>query len=270
MNNPVTKNYFAAFKEQAHRLLANAKYQHAIPAERQKQEIEKLAGSMQMERFFFVINNETFELEEVHNVEKILGYNLNTFSLHKYIGIIHPSHKVAQMNYAYPLMEELIRGDWPLNLGSHYFIGNVGLKHANGEWLLFKRVSYPYQVSDKNHLLAYICEFTLINKFSNEPYISRFTDASGTIIDIQKKNSAVEKTAKKQVNPFSKQEFKLLQITAKHPGLTTKAMAEEMDIGENSIKTYRKRIKEKAEAIYQIKFNNTKHVALYLKEVGLV
>lgn len=263
------KKYYQAFKQQARRLLPEGEERVCRTSpEDQEREINKLKAGSHLERFFFIYNNETFETERVYNTEKILGHAAANFTMSKYMSLIHPAHQVAQLNYALPLMESLMAGHWKLHGASHYFTGNIALKTAAGEWFLFKRTSYPFRVSTAYKLLAFVCEFTYLNPYQHEPYFGRFTDAAGNLIDWKKILAHKGDKGKKTSLPFSPREKELLQYTAAHKKLSNAEAAVLMEVKENSIKTFKKRIMEKAIDYYAVNFINTRHVALYLKDEG--
>ncbi|HRH61115.1 MAG TPA: LuxR C-terminal-related transcriptional regulator [Chitinophagaceae bacterium] len=264
------KSYFEILKAQSERLLPEPFYTHSVSEKEQQKEITILKNTIHYEKFFFVINHQKFITEHVHGVHRWLGYNDRDFTLMKYFSIVHPSHLVAQMTNVYELLEALIAGNWPVNFMSHKFISTVALRHAGGEYLLFKRLAWPFQHDDKNRLLSYLNEFTLVGAFNNEPYSARMTDSDGNTIDWHDELLHRTKQSFQKHTPFSVQELRILRKLANGNGHTSKEIGDMFKIKESSVVTYKKRIMKKAEQIFHQKFSSAKHVAMYLNEQGLI
>ncbi len=264
------KSYYEILKSQCERLLPEAAYTYTISEAQQHKEVALLKNTLHYEKFFFVINNEKFINEHVYGVQKWLGYTDREFTLLKYISLVHPSHLVAQMTSANELLETFISGSWPLQFMGHRFISNIALRHANGEYLLFKRLAWPFQLDDKHRLLSYLNEFTLVGNFNNEPYTARITDAEGNAIDLHDELLHRTKQSFQKHKPFSVQEQRILHKLAQKNAVTSKEIGKMFSIKESSVITYKKRIMKKAEQLFHQRFASAKHVAIYLNDQGLI
>jgi len=262
------KNYYEILKKQADRLLPEAEYNCMISPAKQQKEIEHLKNTLHYERFFFVVNNYDLSIDYVHGIKKWLGYSDKDFSYYRYVSIIHPTHLLAQLTNVYGLLEDCMAGVYPLEfMAGLRFISCLALKHANGEYLFFKRLALPFQFDRNNRLLSYLNEFTLLGKFRNENYSVRLTDAVGNAVSFKKTKCAypVFKNL-----PFSEQELNVLGVYAADTSLTAAGAAEILKIKENTVITYKKRILNKAEKMFHCRFRTTTDVAVFLKEQGLI
>ena len=264
------KSYYEILKSQTERLLPEAAYKGVVPATLQLKELELLKNTLHYEKFFFVINHQSFTTEEIHGVKRWLGYSDTEFTIKKYFSIIHPAHLVAQMTSIYELLESFISGEWPIQFMSHCFINIIALQHANREYLLFKRVAWPFQHDHENRLLSILNEFTLIGKYNNEPYSVRLSDTNGKTIDWNDEMLKRTKHSFQKQMAFSLQEQRLLGKYAYNPSLTTAEIATIFNVKDSTVITYKKRILSKAEKLFHQRFKTAKHVAEYLREQGLV
>jgi len=263
-------SYYEIFKAQAKRLLPNEYYEPAVAVEKQLTEIQHLSDSLHYERFFFVINYHEFSVQQAHGVNKWLGYNDEIFTLKKYYSIMHPAHLVAQMTIGYELLESFMSGEWTIGFMSHRYINTLALKHANGDYLSFKKTTYPFQVDTNHRLISTLSEFTLIGPYNSEPFSSRLTNSFGEPIDWHEQLQQRSRQSFHKSVPFSKNELLLLEVHAAQPNLTTAAIAARFNVKESTIITYKKRILEKAERLLHHRFKTAKDVAVYLKEQGLL
>jgi DNA-binding CsgD family transcriptional regulator len=270
MDTLTAKSYFEIFKAQSDRLLPDKQFKLMVSEEEQKNELSKLEQTLHYEKFFFVFNNVKFSIEQVKGIKTLLGYNDNEFSVMQYYRAIHPSHLAAQLLIAYELLESLISGQWPIGFLSHRVVNTIALHHANGEYYLYKRVAWPFQYDEHNRLISYLNEFTLIGKYSNEPYTIRFMDNNDNLIDWKARMPQSEDARFTEHGVFSKQEMRILLLFAEYPSLLSKEIAHKFNIKESTVITYKKRILDKAERLFHYRFKSAKHVAEYLKEQGLV
>lgn len=264
------KDYYKILKKQAERLLPDSEYKYVVSTQKQHLEIDHLKKTVHYERFFFVLNNYDFSIDHVHGVKKWLGYDEDDFTYYKYLSIIHPTHLLAQLSNVYELLENSMTGVYPLEfINGFRFISYFALRHLSGEYLFFKRLAWPFQYDDKNRLLSYLNEFTLLGKYNNESYTVRLTDADGRPLILKRKKinpvySAIENM------PFSHQELKVLNAYAKDASLTGAAIANTLMIKKNTVITYKKRILDKAEKLFYRRFKTAADVAIFLKEQGLI
>lgn len=262
-----SKSYYHIFKAQADRLLNKKTYECQVSAAIQQKEINSLQAQLDFEKFFFVVNNHGFTTSHIHGVQKIMGYADNDFTTEQYLSTIHPSHLLAQMITAYEVNEHFLCGDWlPIFFKSHFFINIIALRHANGNYLLFKRLAYPFQYDDGNRLLAYLSEFTLIGPYHDEPYSARVTDASGNLVEIEK---AIKRHTRKSFEkhlPFSGRELEVIHYYNQHENISNTMVAAALNVKPTSLKTFQKRIKRKAEDLFRREFKNTHEIALYLRK----
>jgi DNA-binding CsgD family transcriptional regulator len=264
------RNY-EILKIQAERLLPENVYNKMVPEEMQKKEIELLKKTLHYEKFFMVINNNRFVTEHVFGINRMLGYREEDFTLKRYYSIIHPSHLVSQATRDYVLLESCISGKWPTEFKSHRFINTIALRHANGEYLLFKRLIIPFQHDDQFRMLSYLNEFTLLKPFNDGASGARITDKTGNNMMVWNEELLkLTRSAFEKQTRFSRQELRVLGLYADNPSISTGEIAQMFKVKESTVVTYKRRILNKAENIFLQRFETAKQTAAYLKEHGLI
>lgn len=261
---------YELYQEQRNSLLPLSEYTKVVSLEEQQKEIQLLKETIHFERFFFVLNLHDLKLEEVHGVEKWLGYSDKDFTILKFLQIIHPSHLEAHYLTASVIIGGLMRGDWQVEFMKHRYITSIALRHNKGHYLLFKRLASVFQYDDQHRLLEYVNEFTFVNEYKEEPYvIQAHNDDGSKLIWFQ---DVLERTRKafENKNFFTFQELRILRKFAYIPKISAAEIAHAFKIKESTVITHKKRILAKAEQLFLKEFQTVKQLADYLKEQGLI
>lgn len=267
------KQMMAVYKDMAARLLPKQEYKKVIPAEEITKELSLIRDSIDGERFFFVVNLHTMELEHVCGIQRWLGYSDSDFSMLDYLKIIHPAHAAIHRITSVQGIQGLMRGDWNIAFMKHRYITNIALKHRDGRYLLCKRLASVFQYykeGNKNCLLEYINEFTIIGEYNEEPYIMRTGVATEVEVNWELKTLMMLKKVFEEENHFSKQELRTLRKYANDESARTTDVARALEVEPSTITTYNKRILEKAEHLFSKRFSNAKEVAVALRKQGLI
>ena len=264
------KELLETYRQQSARLLPEPIYKKMVPEEEQMAELEHLKETIQYGRFFFVVNLHTMELQHQHGIERWLGYKDKDFDFYTYLKLIHPAHVAAHNITSTTLIEGLMSGDWNIEFMKHRYITSAALQHKDGHYLLCKRLACIFQYNDKNQLLEYINEFTVVGAYNGEPFSVRATNDQGE--ELQWLQDFLERTQRifQEKNLFSFQELRILRKYAYHDQLSVADIAKAFKIQESSVITYHKRILEKANHLFSNKFSNAKQVAIVLKQQGLL
>ena len=269
MLNP--KEMYSLYKAQSNRLLPELSYKKAISNEQQKKEIDLLAETIHYERFFFVLNLQHMEIEQVHGISKWLGYPDKTFTVQKLVQIIHPQHLAAHHISATFLIEGLMKGEWPVEFMKYRFIGTLALRHANGKYLLCKRLNSVFQYDlPQRRLLEYISEFSIVGEYKEEPYAVRLINDEGEKAEWMEAVMKKLREAFENRHLFGFQELRILRKYAYKPHILTAELANNFKVKDSTITTYNKRILDKAEQLFKIRFATAAKVAAFLREQGLM
>jgi len=241
-----------------------------VPIVAQRDEIQLLYDTLKFERFFFRVNLMSCTLEDICGVDKWLGYSHEDFSFARYLGILHPSHAIAQRLHARQLLEKLVTGTWPVRFMVHRFGSTVALKHRNGHYVLTKQVSYIFQYNKLNQVTEYLNEFTIIGPYNGEPYSSRSMDADGfnTLWNQELISNTRNQFEKEQ--HFSLQELRIMREYAYNQQMSSAEIASKFKIRIHTLNTYNKRILKKGNNLFRISLDNARQVALYIKTNGLI
>lgn len=242
-------------------------YIPVVKQQQQEKKLEALRENISNESFYFVFNLLTCELENVNGVDKWLGYSENQFTVDQYLNCIHPGHSVLFNMLAHSMYKILCKGIFQMRFFTQKYISFIPLRHYNGEYILFKKTTSVFQYDAQNRLLAQLNEFNKIGIYDGTPMNSRFTEMEGLqkdefeqiVFQMTLKNFMEEKY-------FSNKEFELLKCYASNKDMTSKNLAQILDLEIETIKTYNKRILEKARDTFTYPFTNAKEVALRLKK----
>lgn len=259
------------FRKQSERLLPkDTDYHETVSLPLQEDRLEKSGKAQHFENFFFVINNRSFQADQVYGAAQLLGYPDKTFTLKKFFSLIHPSHHVVLRAGLYELLETLLAGGQIIRFGNPLFVLNIALKHINGEYLLFKWLAFPFQADDKNKMLSCFNELTLISSYHDDICNLRVTGDNGRAVawlhDLQ---ARIKKRFREQAL-FSEKERLILLHYSSHPADTNASVAETFGIMISSVITYNKRILRKAEQMFVRRFKTAREVAGYLSKEKLL
>jgi hypothetical protein len=249
----------------------HSKIQLAITLSQQEKEIDLLKETISNERFFFVVNMLNFEIEQVHGVQRYLGYPEKEFTYKKYWNnVIHPGKQALKL-LARHMYEALCSGKFPLKFMVQRFTSLVPLKHYNGHYLLTKKTSSTFQYDINNRLIAYIDEFTIIGDYNGEALSPRMYNNYG-----EEESLAKKEILEKMINTFigmkifSTSEMQIARKIAYNPHITKSKIAEELNIKTSTVDTFYKRFLSKARHFFCQDFHTLSDAAAFLKREGIL
>lgn len=245
-------------------------YQKCVAAEDQEREIQLLKETIRFERFFFVMDLHGLKIRHTHGLERWLGYADQSFTLMDFLDVIHPAHVAAHHLSAIGLLEGLLRGDWPVEFMKHRYNNLIALRHRNGHYLCFKRLACVFQYNEKHQLMEYVNEFTLVSDYKGQPYsVGALNEDGSPLVWLDEVLKRIRLLFQNK-NLFSFQELRILRKYAYKPQLSSAQIAEAFKIEGSTLITHKKRIQNKAEGLFQKRFENIWQVAAALKEQGMI
>jgi len=262
---------YPVFKSHVLSLIPPQPIQYAVPEEQQQKEISSLSETIGSRRFFFVINLEKYEIEQLHGVERWLGYSERDFTMKKYLDIIHPGRKKAVQMIALHLYNTLCKGEYHLNFMVQRYSSLIALKHYRGHYVLANKISSIFQHDVNNRLTACLHEFTIISdEYNGEALGPKFFTSTGA--DEERGTEILQKAVEHflQLRVFSPKELQVARKIAYQPGIKQKQLAELLEISVDDLHQYYNRFLKKARDFFHHEFNNTLDAALYLKKEGLI
>jgi hypothetical protein len=245
----------------------------AIPATQHTEDIEQMKKNIRNEYFFFTVNLTKASIENANGVFQWLGYPENSFTFKKYMYAIHPSQHMTHAKIANNILQTLFRSDYEIKYLTDRFISNTAIRHADGTYLLFKRISSPWQWDANHKLSEYLNEFYLLGKFDGESFNPRSANISNTI-DIQ---SAIERQVRDVIRnkseeflPFTTQQYRILRLLAYNPDWTEEEVGAQLSISVNTVHTHSKKLLPIARDYFSRPFLSTKEVAIFLRKEGIL
>lgn len=267
---PTAAEMYRRYKAQSEELLPLLHYNKTVPLHDQQAEINLLKETVRFERFFFVINLHSLKIERSHGLERWLGYPDQSFTLLNFLDIIHPAHAEAHHLTATVLMEGLMRGDWNVEFMKHRYSNHIALRHRDGHYLCFKRLACVFQYDEQHRLLEYINEFTLVGEYKGQPYsVGALQEDGSRLVWLDEFLQRVHQAFQNK-NLFSFQELRILRKYAYQPDLSSSDIAKAFKIEGSTLVTHKKRIQNKAEELFQKRFENTRQISAVLKEQGMI
>ena len=265
---PPSQSPVQDLRDQLAGLLPPGKPYHAVVArDLQQKALEALDEEITHERFYFVFNLLTCELEHVKGVERWLGYSGKDFTVGRYLGSIHPGQSIQLNLIAASMYRILCSGIFKLQFSTQRYISFVGLRHNNGGYTLFKKTTSVFQYDRENRLLAQLNVFDKIDDYDNSPLKPRITEIQGLQkADFERAvfNMTLQNFMEKKY--FSEREFEVLKLYSGNAGITTRELADALHVQTTTINTYNKRILSKAKDIFTHPFSEAREVAFYLKK----
>jgi hypothetical protein len=143
---------------------AQVKPPFLVSTEAQEKRLEVLRQTVPSCHFFFVVNLKDFSLEHVIGVNNWLGYH--NFDMRKYMMVTDYEHHPILKHSGQVIIEDITEGRWRINFAEHKFMAKQTFQHANGSLISTLRVSSAWQYNDKNQVIAYLNEFTVIGSDS--------------------------------------------------------------------------------------------------------
>lgn len=248
-------------------LPTNIVYHSIVPKEQQEKYLETLDDQIANESFYFIFNLLTRELENVNGVDRWLGYSNKQFNVSQYLKCVHPDHVVLFNLIGHCIYKVLMQGIFKLQFATQKYISLLALRHYDGEYYVYKKTSSVFQYDDKNRILAQLNEFSRIELYDGTALKPRITETEGHQAE-QFEKMVFQMIYKYMVDEkyFSEKEFEVLKYYASNHDITSKDVAQTMNLKPATVDTYNKRILEKAKKIFTHPFGNAKDVALRLKK----
>lgn len=248
-------------------LPSNILYQPVVTKEQQEKYLDTLNDQIANESFYFIFNLLTHELENVNGVDRWLGYSNKQFNVSQYLKCVHPDHVVLFNLIAHCIYKVLMQGIFKLHFATQKYISLLALRHYDGEYYVYKKTSSVFQYDDKNRILAQLNEFNRIELYDGTALKPRITETEGHQAE-QFEKMVFQMIYKYMVDEkyFSEKEFEVLKYYASNHDITSKDVAQTMNLKPATVDTYNKRILEKAKKIFTHPFGNAKDVALRLKK----
>lgn len=273
------KTDFNSLKQFVLGLPLNASSAYCVPVVSealQLQEVNLLKETLGGERFFFVIDMQTFSMQYPHGIYKWLGYSESEFTLKFYWDkVVHPSAKKSLLLVVMQMYEMLCSGKYPLEFMVQRFSTKIPLKHQNGKYLLTKKTSSVFQYDSRNRLLAYMDEFTIIGDYAGEAATEpRMYNATGAL-ELEKQKEIMFKAFEHflQMKVYSVNELQMARKIAYNPTITQAEISIELDISKHTVNTYYKRLLAKTRDFFhktEEEISSTLDAAIFLRKEGLL
>lgn len=270
----MTKSTSAAseLRELLGRLLPGHRiYRTVVKPEEQARTLELLKETLSPENFYFVFNLLSGELEQVNGVNRALGYADREFTVGRYLNCIHPGQAIQFNMIAHSMYKVLCGGVFKLHFFTNRYISLLGLRHYNGEYLVFKKTTSVFQYDDQNRLLAQLNEFTRVDVYENSPMKPRISEMTGLQKEeFERRVFAMTLQSFAEKKYFSSRQLEVLRLYAANEHITTRELAVVLSVEPSTINTYNKRILAKAKEIFTHSFIEAREVALYLKKERII
>ncbi|MDB5225940.1 MAG: hypothetical protein JWN78_133 [Bacteroidota bacterium] len=247
--------------------------QSVIPESQHKEDVSQMKKNLKNEYFFFVVNLAKHKIEHAHGISRWLGYPDNSFTFKNYIYIMHPSQYMTLGKIGGNILQTLFKHDYDIKYLTHRFISNTVLKHADGNYLLFKRISSPWQWDKNKKLSAYLNEFYLLGAYDGETFNPRSANVHNTHGVESTVESDVRETIRnnsEEYLPFTTQQYRILRILAYNPELKEDEVGSILSISVNTVHTHAKNILPLARDYFSRPFSTTKEVASFIRKEGLL
>ena len=252
-------------------LPGNRSYRTMVRHEQQARTLELLRETLSPESFYFVFDLLSGELEQVNGVDKALGYPIREFTVARYLNCIHPGQAIQFNMIAHSMYKVLCKGVFKLHFFSNRYISLVGLRHYNGEYIVFKKTTSVFQYDDQNRLLAQLNEFTRVDVYENSPLKPRIAEMTGLQKDeFERRVFAMTLQSFAEKKYFSGRELDVLRSYAANEGITTRDLALLLGVEPSTVDTYNKRILAKAKDIFTHPFAEAREVAMFLKRERII
>jgi hypothetical protein len=259
----------ASYLEQLLNALLPAKnlYIPVIRKEQQQKQLERLNKNIPDESFYFTFNLLNCKLENVKGVEKWLGYSEKEFTVSQYLKCVHCDQSVLFNLMAESIYKILCKGIFKLRFATQKYITLVAMRQYDGEYYVYKKTTSVFQYDRKNRLLEQLNVFDKIGVYDGTALNPRVTETEGfQWKDFERKVFQMALERFMAAKHFSEKEFEVLICYATHEDWKSKDVAKNMKIEADTIKTFNKRILEKARNIFTRPFNNAREVAMRLKK----
>jgi hypothetical protein len=253
-----------------------------VIAQKNEKELQLITDAVAMgeERFAFVVDLVGKKLTHAIGISEWLGVSNETFSLKNYFQAIHPQFVQHLILMAATSFEVANSDDFELTFNKKY-ITQIPLRNSRGEYLFCKRTLSVFSISQEKSgrrvISSYLNDFVIISEFDETQDLQgmaapRITEGNNRDIKFEEniKSKAQERfEAKSTTNPYSTQEIRILKRYAQNDASAIE-IAKAFKIEKNTVYTLNRRILEKTERVYNVKFEKAIDVAKYLKMEGLL
>jgi hypothetical protein len=271
MPKEIIPHDFTSLKSHVTALFDTLPVHFAVSETIQRQEIQLLQQTLGSGRFFFVVDLVNFEITEKHGIQRWLGYGEKEFNLKEYWNIIHPGKQKSLIAVAVQLYNSVCTGKYKLEYLVQRYGSQIALKHYNGKYLLFQKISSVFQYDRHNRLTHYMNEFIRLGEYENEPLRPFFFTSSGDE-EKERGGEVLQKTMEQfmGMKVFSPKELQVARMLAYTPTLKQGEIATAMAASPHTIDTYCKRFLNKARDYFHYNFASVTDAAVHLKKEGLV
>jgi hypothetical protein len=228
--------------------------------------------------FFFTVRLLDLKISNIGGVKRWLGYDHEHFTIEKYIESIHPSMRELNVIQGNKVLQYATEGKFDFQRDNPRVNAWFALQKADGKYISVKRVTSGFQYNVHNHMWEYLNVFYIYKSYSNEAFnvnfISYPTNKTTQTLLSETKNFIHLRAY--NILPFAPAEMILLREYAKNPKITEKGMAqllsrkEAKPLSKSTIKTWKSRIKEKAQEHFGRTFKHFSQIVGLLKEENLI
>jgi hypothetical protein len=250
--------------------------------QRDEKELRLITDAVAMgeERFAFVVDLVNKKIAHPIGITEWLGIPDESFSLKNYFQVIHPQFVQHLILMAATSFEIANEKDFSLPFNTKY-ITQIPLKNSKGEYLFCKRTFTVFSISkEKNgrHVISsYLNDFVIISEFDESqdmqgmalPRILKGKDRELYYENLLKGKAQEKFEGKSTTNPYSTQEIRILKRYAQNDASAIE-IAKAFKIEKNTVYTLNRRILEKTDRVYNVKFDKATDVAKFLKMEGLL
>lgn len=226
--------------------------------------------------YHWITNFKEMRIIRIIGLKKILGYDEDTFSLHKSFDIIHPNFRPFVLEYAKNAYEMLSDKRYrPLSSKAHYSI-QFPVHRSDGEYILVQMNVSIIMVDKAGNPLINYNRFEVLGKYFGEPIFIKPKVYFRTGVDLsQKAQEAVDQLSEKTRNfllaylHFTEREkevLKCLSVGEKLPEIAKKLG----DMSIETLKMHNKNILKKAKQHLSTLFQNARDVAYYLESMNIL
>jgi hypothetical protein len=255
----------------------NKEYFPTISEERCLHEIEKIKKTIDYEQFIIVIDLLQQKITHSYGVQQWLGYENETFSLEKYISIIHPSRVDLLITFAEASIETANSKEQEVGFMEQKQILQLPLLHRKGHYISVKKCSYPFQIDKNGRIISHLNHFTIMNeKFdssdSMKPEIKSEHIVNNITAEtiIKKKTQQIIRKSKKFIG-LNHIQLNILTQIANHPEKTQAVIFDELGINKNTRNTHTNRILGHAREYYHNdNLATLKELSLFLRREGVI
>jgi hypothetical protein len=264
------KTLLDALKNEMTNRCASIKGPFVVSKAQQLETINSLRDTIKSERFFFVVDMQKAEIKHCYGVGQWLGYH-DYISFDDYWYMRHPSTDKIEYQYFKGIVEQTSGGHLDLSFMREKFVAIHPLRHADGSYVVVKRMTSGFQYNKSKQVTEYINEFTILKEYDHELFSARGIDSFGN--RMEEWMGRVQEHVKKeshQILPFSPKELLLLRLYAfTEIPITNEVAGIKLSTSKGVVETLNKRIIHKAKDLFEHPFITAQEVGRFLTETGL-